>query len=65
VGGQAEIVSMSPSQGYAVHEPDQGPQSEAEGEFRGTSDNHDRVKFSVRCAGGRPALTGRSGGGGD
>lgn len=62
VGTQAEIRSMSPVPGYAVHEPDQGPQAEAEGEFRSTSDNHDRVKFSVSCAGGRPELSNRSGG---
>jgi hypothetical protein len=59
VGTQAEIRSMSPVPGYAVHERDQGPQTEAEGEFRSTSDNHDRVKFSVRCAGDRPELSGR------
>jgi hypothetical protein len=60
VGGQAEIRSMSPYEGYAVHERDQGPQAEAEGEFRSTSDNHDRAKFSVRCTGGKPALSDRS-----
>jgi hypothetical protein len=60
VGTQAEIRSMSPVPGYAVHERAQGPQAEAEGEFRSTSDNHDRVKFSVRCADGSPALSDRS-----
>jgi hypothetical protein len=54
VGSQAEIRSMSPVPGYAVHER-QGN----EGEFRSTSDNHDRVKFSVRCASGRPELSER------
>jgi hypothetical protein len=41
------IISMSPAQGYGVHE-----QSSREGEFRGVSDNHDRVKVELRCSGG-------------
>ena len=45
--GAAVIVSMSPAQGFEVHEHD-GPQDDgAEGEFRGISDNHDRVKIEV------------------
>jgi hypothetical protein len=48
-GSRPEIVSMSPKQGF---EQD----GEAEGEFRGLADNHDRVKFDVVCAAGRPGL---------
>lgn len=61
VPGGARIVSMSPAQGFAVHEQTGGARAEAEGEFRGTSDNHDRVKVTVLCAGGRPDLTTRNG----
>ncbi|GIE03773.1 hypothetical protein Adu01nite_51230 [Paractinoplanes durhamensis] len=43
----AGIESMSPAQGYSVHE-----QSAREGEFRGTRDNHDRVKVELSCSGG-------------
>jgi len=54
-GGQAVIVSMTPAQGFEVHERNGG-----EGEFRSTSDNHDRVKIDVSCAGsGSPAVTAR------
>ncbi|MET8153835.1 hypothetical protein ACIBSW_19505 [Actinoplanes sp. NPDC049668] len=54
--GQAEIVAMSPLGGFAVHERDQGPRAQAEGEFRSTVDNHDRVKVRVGCDGDRPVL---------
>jgi hypothetical protein len=63
VGTQAEIVAMSPAQGFAVHEKDQGPQDDAEGEFRGSADDRDRVKISVTCADGRPSVSARSEGG--
>lgn len=60
VGTQAEIVAMSPAQGFAVHEREQGPQDEAEGEFRGSADDHDRVKITVTCADGLPSVSARS-----
>jgi len=41
------IIAMAPAQGYGVHE-----QSSREGEFRGVSDNHKRVKVELRCSGG-------------
>jgi hypothetical protein len=63
VGTQAEIVAMSPAQGFAVHERDQGPQDDAEGEFRGSADDHDRVKITVTCADGHPSVSARSEGG--
>jgi hypothetical protein len=48
---------MSPAQGFTVHERDAGPQGgEAEGEFRGSADDHNRLKVDVTCAGGRPEL---------
>jgi len=47
-----EIVAMSPAPGFALHE-NEGD----EGEFRGTRDNHDRVKFEIVCSAGRPSLT--------
>ncbi|MEU4239623.1 hypothetical protein [Actinoplanes sp. NPDC026619] len=46
-----EIKTMSPAQGYSVHEQD-----DHEGEFRGIRDNHDRVKVELSCAGGVPNL---------
>ena len=50
-GSRAEIVSMSPAQGYSVHEHDTGLQDDdAEGEFRGITDDHDRVKVEHRSA---------------
>ncbi|BFU45975.1 hypothetical protein [Krasilnikovia sp. MM14-A1004] len=58
--GRAEIVAMSPLSGYAVHERDQGPRAQAEGEFRGTADEHDRVRVRVTCSAGRPVLSERS-----
>jgi hypothetical protein len=61
----ATINGMSPETGFTVHERTIGAQAEAEGEFRSASDNHDRVKFSITCSGGRPALSPRSGGGND
>jgi hypothetical protein len=45
------IETMSPAQGYAVHEQD-----DHEGEFRGIRDNHDRVKVELSCSGGVPHL---------
>lgn len=63
VGGRPEIVSMSPNQGFELHEQDRGRQdTDAEGEFRGSSDNHDRVKFEVACSGGVPRISVRAGG---
>ena len=56
-GARAEIVTMTAALGFTVHEKDSGPQAEAEGEFRGTSDHHDRVKIRVTCAGGRPDVS--------
>jgi len=54
-GGTPVIVSMTPAQGFEVHERDGD-----EGEFRSTSDNHDRVKIDVSCAGpGEPTVTAR------
>jgi hypothetical protein len=45
------IISMSPAQGFSVHE-----QGTREGEFRGTSDNHNRVKVELSCSGGQVQL---------
>jgi hypothetical protein len=59
-GAGATITSMSPESGFAVHERNGG-----EGEFRSTSDNHDRVKFSITCSAGHPTLSPRGGGGDD
>ncbi|BCJ51011.1 hypothetical protein Asp14428_24860 [Actinoplanes sp. NBRC 14428] len=56
VAGRAEIVAMSPAPGYALHEQD-----DDEGEFRSTSDGHDRDEFDVVCTGDRPALVSRAG----
>ena len=51
---------MAPAQGFTVHEQDRGPRAEAEGEFRRTADNHDRVKVDVRCGGsGSPVMSER------
>ena len=52
VVGSAQIVTMTAAIGFAVHEK-QG----AEGEFRSSSDNHDRVKIRVSCAGGDPSIS--------
>jgi hypothetical protein len=59
-GAGATITSMSPESGFVVHERNGG-----EGEFRSTSDNHDRVKFSITCSAGHPTLSPRGGGGDD
>lgn len=59
-GSRAEILTMTPELGFAVHEKDSGPQAEAEGEFRSSSDNHDRVKVRVTCAGGTPDVSAES-----
>ena len=59
VGTRPEVVSMSPRQGYELHEQDRGPQEDdAEGEFRGQDDRNDRVKFEIVCPGGVPTLVG-------
>lgn len=56
-GSRPEVLSMSPRQGYELHEQDRGPQEDdAEGEFRGQDDGTDRVKFEVVCPGGVPTL---------
>ncbi|WP_433374003.1 hypothetical protein ACQPZX_03040 [Actinoplanes sp. CA-142083] len=49
------ILTMAPAQGFAIHE-----QNDREGEFRGVSDNHDRVKVELSCAAGTPQLRIRS-----
>ncbi|BCY13075.1 hypothetical protein [Actinoplanes sp. L3-i22] len=49
------IVSMSPAQGFAVHE-----KQVREGEFRSVRDNHDRVKVKLSCSGGTPLVTERN-----
>jgi hypothetical protein len=55
-GDRPEVVSMSPAQGYSVHDRDTGPQSDdADGEFRGAG-RDDRVEFEIVCAGGVPNL---------
>ena len=56
-GTRPEVVSMSPRQGYELHEQDRGLQDDdAEGEFRGRGDGDDRVKFEIVCRAGVPAL---------
>ena len=50
-GGRPQLVSMSPRQGYEVHDQD-----DDEGEFRGRGDGDDRLKFEIVCSGGGPAL---------
>lgn len=55
-GGRPRIVTMSPAPGFSLHEQDG-----VEGEFRSTSDNHDRVKFAIACSGGRPTLVPHAG----
>jgi hypothetical protein len=55
-GARVEIVGMSPAQGWAVHEQDSGPRTDAEAEFRGTADDHQRVKVDVRCSDGTPVI---------
>jgi hypothetical protein len=45
-------LNLSPEQGFEVHE-----NHGAEGEFRSVSDNHDRVKVRVSCAGGTPQIS--------
>jgi len=56
-GTRPEVLSMSPRQGYELHEQDRGPQEDdAEGEFRGQGDRNDRVKFEIVCPGGVPTL---------
>lgn len=60
VDGAALIVSMSPAQGFAVHEREDGADSGVEGEFRGITDDDDRVKVEVTCPDGRPEIAVRS-----
>ena len=61
VDGAALIVSMSPAQGFEMHEHDGGPQDDgAEGEFRGIVDDHDRVKIEVTCGSGAPEIAVRT-----
>jgi hypothetical protein len=55
-GARVQIVGMSPAQGWAMHEQDSGPQSEAEAEFRATDDDHRRVKIDLRCVSGTPVM---------
>ena len=56
-GSRPEVVSMSPRQGYELHEQDRGLQDDdAEGEFRSQRDGKDRVKFEIVCRAGLPAL---------
>ena len=53
VDGQPRLVSMTPAQGFEVHE-----RGTDEGEFRSYRDNHDRVKIDVNCdAGGRAVIS--------
>jgi hypothetical protein len=51
-GSRAEIITMTPELGFTVHE-----QNGAEGEFRLSSDNHDRVKIRVTCVAGVPGVS--------
>jgi hypothetical protein len=51
----AQILTMAPAQGFAIHEQD-----EREGEFRGVGDDHDRIKVELSCAAGSPELRIRS-----
>ncbi|GAA3946952.1 hypothetical protein Aau02nite_78300 [Amorphoplanes auranticolor] len=56
-GARPEVVSMSPRQGYELHEQDRGLQDDdAEGEFRAQGGGKDRVKFEIVCRAGIPAL---------
>lgn len=51
-GDNPVIVSLSPAQGFEMHE-----RHGADAEFRGTSDNHDRVKIAVSCSGSGPTVS--------
>lgn len=56
-GGLIQVVSMSPAQGYAVHDGvDRELRGEVEAEFRGTADDHDRVEARLRCVSGVPDI---------
>lgn len=55
-GSLVTIETMSPAQGYTVHERDREPRRQAEAEFRSVSDDQDRVKVEVRCVSGVPTL---------
>ena len=57
VGARVQVLSMSPAQGYAVHDGiDRQPQDSAEVEFRSRGDNDDRVEADLRCSAGAPVL---------
>jgi hypothetical protein len=57
VGPRVQVLSMSPAQGYAVHEGiDRELRSSTEVEFRSRGDNDDRVKADLRCSAGAPVL---------
>ncbi len=57
VGTRVQVLSMSPAQGYAVHEGiDRALRNSAEVEFRSRGDNDDRVKADLRCSAGAPVL---------
>ncbi|MEV6302439.1 hypothetical protein AB0M02_23700 [Actinoplanes sp. NPDC051861] len=47
----SRIISMSPAQGFAVHEQD-----DDEGEFRSSTDPHDRIEVDLECVAGLPEL---------
>ncbi|MCW2140894.1 hypothetical protein BXY51_005458 [Actinoplanes cyaneus] len=51
VAGCDGIVSMSPAQGFGVHE-----RRQSEGEFRGVRDDHVRVKVELTCVDGVPHI---------
>jgi hypothetical protein len=56
-GDLVQVVSMSPAQGYAVHDGVHGElRASAEAEFRGVADDHDRVKARLRCASNVPSV---------
>jgi hypothetical protein len=57
-GGLVQVVSMSPAQGYAVHDGvTRDLRAVAEAEFRGVADDHDRVKARLRCASDVPSMS--------
>jgi hypothetical protein len=57
-GGLVQVVSMSPAQGYAVHDGvSREAHAAAEAEFRGVADDHDRVKARLRCAADVPSMS--------
>jgi hypothetical protein len=57
VGDRVQVLSMSPAQGYAVHDGiGREPRTTVETEFRSRGDNDDRVKADLRCSAGTPVL---------